>query len=71
MFVNILAEMARNGKSRKDVASLLNISTNSLRWKLNGEAPFLLDEIFTLAKEFNCSLDYLAVKSGGSAQVTE
>lgn len=63
MFPNILAEIARRGLSRLEVAKLLGISENSLRWKLNGHRPFLLDEIFTLAKEFNCSLDYLAVKA--------
>ena len=63
MFPNILAEMARHGKTKNDIAELLQISTNTLRWKLNGERPFLLDEIFKLAQEFNCSLDYLAVKN--------
>ncbi len=63
MFANIRAEIARHGKTQAEVAKLLNISPNTLRWKLNGERPFLLDEIFTLAKEFNVSLDYLAVKT--------
>ncbi|MBQ3337590.1 MAG: helix-turn-helix transcriptional regulator [Selenomonadaceae bacterium] len=63
MYANIRAEMARQGKTQTDIAKLLNISPNSLRWKLNGERPFLLDEVFTLAKTFNVSLDYLAVKS--------
>ena len=63
MFPNILAEMARHGKTKNDIAELLQISTNTLLWKLNGERPFLLDEIFKLAQEFNCSLDYLAVKN--------
>ena len=67
MFNNILAEMARHGKTKADVAKLLNISQNTLRWKLNGERPFLLDEIFTLAQEFNVSLDYLAVKTENPA----
>ena len=63
MYANIRAEMARHGKTQADIAKLLNISPNSFRWKLTGERPFLLDEIFTLAKTFNVSLDYLAVKS--------
>lgn len=63
MFPNIRAEIARHGKTQAEVANLLNISTNSLRWKLNGDKPFLLDEIFILAKAFNVSLDYLAVKN--------
>lgn len=52
MYANIRAEMARQGKTQTDIAKLLNISPNSLRWKLNGERPFLLDEVFTLAKTF-------------------
>ena len=65
MFNNIRAEMARYGKSLADIAKLLNISTNTLRWKLNGERPFTLDEVRQLADFFNCTIDYLAVKSDG------
>lgn len=63
MFNNIRAEMARHNKSVADICKLLNISANTFRWKLNGERPFLLEEIRLLAEEFNCSLDYLAIKS--------
>lgn len=63
MFANLLAEIARHGMSKADVAKLLNISENTLRWKLNGQRPFLLDEIYTLATTFNVSLDYLAKKT--------
>lgn len=62
MFPNIRAEIARHGKTHSDIAKLLGVSLNTFRWKMNGERPFLLDEIYTLAKEFNVSLDYLAVK---------
>ena len=57
MYANIRAEMARQGKTQTDIAKLLNISPNSLGWKLNGERPFslmkssrslkLLEDVFT------------------------
>lgn len=59
MFPNIQAEIARAGWSQADAAKFLNISQNSLRWKLNGKRPLLLDEIYALAQKFNCSIDYL------------
>lgn len=63
MYNNIRAEMARLGKTQGDIAELLGVSTNTLRWKLNGERPFMLDEVLKLAELFNCSLDYLAEKT--------
>lgn len=62
MFDNIRAEMRRHHKTNNDVGEILNISANSVSAKLNGKTPFTLDEIRKLADEFNCSLDYLAVK---------
>ena len=63
MFANLRAEMKRHGKTNKDVGKILNISANSVSFKLNGRSPFTLDEIRKLADEFNCSLDYLATKT--------
>lgn len=63
MFNNIRAEMRRHNKTNKDVGNILNISANSVSFKLNGRTPFTLDEIRKLADEFNCSLDYLAIKT--------
>lgn len=62
MFNNIRAEMRRHNKTNKDVGRILNISANSVSFKLNGKSPFTLNEIHKLAEEFNCSLDYLAKK---------
>lgn len=63
MFENIRAEMRRHHKTNYDVGKILNISANSVSLKLNGKSPFTLDEIRKLATEFNCSLDYLAIKN--------
>ena len=63
MFDNIRAEMRRHNKTNKDVGNLLGISANAVSFKLNGKSPFTLDEIRKLADEFNCSLDYLAIKN--------
>ena len=63
MFDNIRAEMRRHNKTNKDVGNVLGISANAVSLKLNGKSPFTLDEIRKLADEFNCSLDYLAVKN--------
>ena len=62
MFANLRAEMKRYGKTNADIGKILNISANSVSFKLNGRTPFTLDEIRKLAEEFNCSLDYLATK---------
>ena len=55
--------MRRHNKTNKDIGEILNISANSVSFKLNGRRPFTLDEIRKLADEFNCSLDYLATKT--------
>lgn len=60
MFDNLRAEMARRNKTLKDVGNLLGISLGAVSLKLNGKSQFTLKEICILAKEFNCSLDYLA-----------
>lgn len=63
MFNNILAEMARCGMTRQEVADLLGISLVSLWAKLSGKRPFLLEEVYKLAVKFNVSIDYLAIKT--------
>lgn len=67
MFNNIRAEMRRHNKTNKDVGAILNISSNSVSFKLNGKRPFTLEEIRKLADEFHCSLDYLATKTNDNA----
>lgn len=60
MFDNLRAEMARNKKTIKDLSELLGISQTAFGFKLNGKTQFTLKEMFTIAKEFDCSIDYLA-----------
>lgn len=62
MFDNIRAEMRRRKKNNADIGRILNISANAVSLKLNGKTPFTLDEIWILAREFDVSLDYLAIK---------
>lgn len=68
MFDNIRAEMRRHNKTNNDIGKLLGISANAVSLKLNGKTPFTLDEIRKLADEFNCSLDYLAIKDFSPAK---
>ena len=62
MFDNLRAEMRRYKKTNADIGEILGIASNTVSMKLNGKAPFTLDEIHKLARTFNCSLDYLATK---------
>lgn len=62
MFDNIRAEMRRHNKTNADVGKMLGITPNSVSFKLNGKRPFTLEEIRRLAEEFDCSLDYLAIR---------
>ncbi len=61
MYMNILAEMTRNGLTREDVAKKLNLSLPSFRKKISGEIDFKLSEIKTLISLFgnNVSFEYL------------
>lgn len=60
MFENLRAEMKRNNKTVEDVGKILDISTNTVSFKLNGKTQFTLHELWKLADAFNCPLDYLA-----------
>ena len=57
---NLLALLARQGKTYKNVADVLNISENVANSKLTGKKSFSLHEILTLADYFNVSMDYIA-----------
>lgn len=61
MYMNILAEMTRNGMTREDVAKKLNLSLPSFRKKLAGKIDFKLTEIKILISLFgnNVSFEYL------------
>ena len=60
MFKNIRAEMARNGKTIKEMAKFLSLSDNGFSFKLNGKNQFTLAEMEKMADYFDCSIDYLA-----------
>ena len=62
MFENLKAEMARHNKKNSDVAEILGITADSVSFKLNGNMPFTVHEVWKLADVFNCSIDYLAGK---------
>ena len=61
MYMNILAEMTRNGLTREEVAKKLNLSLPSFRKKISGEIDFKLSEIKILISLFgnNVSFEYL------------
>ena len=45
MYMNILAEMTRNGITREELAKKLNLSLPSFRKKLAGQIDFKIGEI--------------------------
>jgi len=47
-YINLRAEMARNGVSVDDVAKILRVHRNTAGNKVNGDTPFTIDEAFTL-----------------------
>ena len=48
MYVNLIAEMARNRIDRYGVAKAIGKSYNQTREKINGKAPFTYDEALTI-----------------------
>lgn len=59
VYRNIKAEMSRNNITIKKLANMLNVSPNSIGFKINGKREFTLSEIESIANIFGCSLDYL------------
>lgn len=60
MYMNLIAEMARIGMTREEVAKKLDLSLPSLRKKIAGEIDFKLSEIKILISLFgNVSFEYL------------
>lgn len=47
-YVNLRAEMAKNGVSVEDVAQTLGIHRNTATNKICGDTPFTIDEAFAL-----------------------
>ncbi|MFS0822132.1 XRE family transcriptional regulator [Bacillus sp. 1P02SD] len=61
MYRNLLAEMARRGITKKDLAEFLNMRYPTIVDKTNGKSRFYLDEAFKIRNEFfpDCDLLYL------------
>lgn len=69
MYKNLLAETAKAGLSKKDLARLLRIPVESLIDKLSGKSEFMLDECIKIKSalaENRLGLEYLfqTVKEG-------
>lgn len=59
MYLNLLAEGARKGYSKGDLAKLSNIAYNTFWAKMNGISDFTISEIKIYCKEFNKPFEYL------------
>ena len=61
MFKNLMAEMARNNMTRKDICKLAGCAQSTLRSKMTGETEFTLNEMKRIQSAMNgeLTLDYL------------
>lgn len=61
-YKNLLAEMVRNGISRKQVGEVLDLCQASISHRFNGKADFKVGELVKIRDTFfpEFSLDYLA-----------
>lgn len=61
MYRNLLAEMARRGISKKDLANFLDMRYPTVVDKTNGKSRFYLDEAFKIRDRFfpDCEIEYL------------
>lgn len=59
---NLLAEMARNGISRKQVGEVVDLCQDSISSRFNGKTDFKVGELAKIRDTFfpELSLDYLA-----------
>jgi lambda repressor-like predicted transcriptional regulator len=64
MYGNLMAEMARNGLSARDLSVAVGVTYDTMLSKLNGKRDFKLSEMKTIQKLFGQTLDYL-FKEGG------
>lgn len=46
---NVKAELARRGKTQRDLADLLGLSTQAISRRLTGRLPFDVDELSAVA----------------------
>jgi DNA-binding XRE family transcriptional regulator len=58
MYRNLEAEMTRQGITRKNIATILNVRYGTVVEKLNGKYEFKLNEAFTIKKEIFPNLDF-------------
>ena len=65
MYGNLMAEMARNGLSAKDLSVAVGVTYDTMLSKLNGKRDFKLSEMKTIQKLFGQTLDYLFKEGGG------
>lgn len=70
MLQNLIAEMARNRISYKELAKLLNRDEKSISNKISCKTEFTRKEMVEIKKELfpDCSLDYLFEQSEPEAQ---
>lgn len=61
MYRNLLAEMARKGISKKDIAVFMKVRYATIVDKVNGKYPFKVDEAFKIKQKFfpELTIDYL------------
>lgn len=65
---NVRAEMARQRRTATDLIQVLHISRNSVYRRMNGETPFDLAELETVASLLNLPLTVLT-SSGSHASL--
>lgn len=60
-YPNLVAELARTGYTRKEIAQKMKMSLSSLQRRLSGHAEFRLNDIYSLCEIFgkSLSIDYL------------
>lgn len=56
-YPNLLAEMGRKNLKQKDIADALNIKQASVSRKMNGDAPFTLEEAIFLQRFLKSEMD--------------
>lgn len=64
MYNNILAEIARKGLKRCDVAKKIGITEATLRAKIQGKQDFKQNEINALLSLFGTTYEYLFLCQG-------
>lgn len=54
MYKNLLAEIARSGRKREEVAKAAGMGAATLSEKINGKRSFKLEEAFSLRTALGC-----------------